>query len=80
MNELLKKIRLKDASAFTHIGKFHADDVFSSALLLYLNPEITILRVVFTDLCPIRFELFYFAMLLSLYLLQLSFFQGQLSL
>ena len=44
MNELLKKIRLKDASAFTHSGKFHADDVFSSALLLYLNPEITILR------------------------------------
>ena len=41
MNELLKKIRLKDASAFTHSGKFHADDVFSSALLLYLNPEIT---------------------------------------
>ena len=40
MNELLKKIRLKDASAFTHSGKFHADDVFSSALLLYLNPEI----------------------------------------
>ncbi len=30
--------------AFTHSGKFHADDVFSSALLLYLNPEITILR------------------------------------
>ena len=44
MNELLKKIRLIDASAFTHSGKFHADDVFSSALLLYLNPEITILR------------------------------------
>ena len=44
MNELLKKIRLKDASTFTHSGKFHADDVFSSALLLYLNPEITILR------------------------------------
>ena len=32
------------ASAFTHSGKFHADDVFSSALLLYLNPEITITR------------------------------------
>ena len=37
-------IRQKDASAFTHSGKFHADDVFSSALLLYLNPEITITR------------------------------------
>ena len=44
MNELLKKIRLKDASAFTHSGKFHADDVFSAALLLYLNPEIMITR------------------------------------
>lgn len=31
-------------SAFTHSGKFHADDVFSAALLTYLNPEITIAR------------------------------------
>lgn len=31
-------------SAFTHSGKFHADDVFSAALLTYLNPEITITR------------------------------------
>lgn len=30
--------------AFTHAGKFHADDVFSSALLRYLNPEIEIIR------------------------------------
>ena len=30
--------------AFTHAGAFHADDVFSSALLLLLNPEITIER------------------------------------
>ena len=44
MNELLEKIRKKDARAFTHSGKFHADDVFSAALLLYLNPEITITR------------------------------------
>ena len=44
MNQLLKMIRQKDASAFTHSGKFHADDVFSSALLLYLNTEITITR------------------------------------
>ena len=44
MNQLLEMIRQKDASAFTHSGKFHADDVLSSALLLYLNPEITITR------------------------------------
>lgn len=44
MNQLLEMIRQKDASAFTHSGKFHADDVFSSALLLYLNPEISITR------------------------------------
>lgn len=44
MNDLLNKIRTQTATAFTHSGKFHADDVFSSALLLYLNPEITILR------------------------------------
>ena len=44
MNQLLEMIRQKDASAFTHSGKFHADDVFLSALLLYLNPEITITR------------------------------------
>lgn len=30
--------------AFTHAGKFHADDVFSAALLRYLNPDIEILR------------------------------------
>ena len=28
--------------AITHNGRFHTDDVFSAALLLYLNPEITI--------------------------------------
>lgn len=43
-NTLLQQITRKDAKAFTHSGKFHADDVFSSALLLYLNPEITITR------------------------------------
>ena len=41
---LLNNIRQKDAKAFTHGGKFHADDIFSSALLLYLNPEIQITR------------------------------------
>lgn len=44
MNTLLKQITRKDAKAFTHGGKFHADDVFSAALLLYLNPEIQISR------------------------------------
>ena len=44
MNNLLDKIHQQNATAFTHSGKFHADDVFSSALLLYLNPEITITR------------------------------------
>lgn len=31
-------------NAFTHSGKFHSDDVFSSALLTYLNPNIIIER------------------------------------
>lgn len=44
MNTLLEQITKKDAKAFTHGGKFHADDVFSAALLLYLNPEIQIAR------------------------------------
>lgn len=44
MNTLLEQITRKDAKAFTHGGKFHADDVFSAALLLYLNPEIQITR------------------------------------
>lgn len=30
--------------AFTHGGKFHADDVFAAALLRYLNPDIVIER------------------------------------
>ena len=42
--ELLEEIKKKDAKAFTHGEKFHADDVFSSALLLYINPEIVISR------------------------------------
>ena len=44
MNNLLYQIHRPGASAFTHSGKFHADDVFSAALLLYLNPEIMIKR------------------------------------
>lgn len=42
MTELMRQIRKQGAEAFTHSGKFHADDVFSVALLLYLNPEIQI--------------------------------------
>ena len=42
--ELLEEIKKKDAKAFTHGGKFHAEDEFSSALLLYINPEIVISR------------------------------------
>lgn len=30
--------------AFTHGGKFHSDDVFSAALLTYLNPDIELTR------------------------------------
>lgn len=30
--------------AFTHGGKFHSDDVFSAALLMYMNPDIVIER------------------------------------
>lgn len=41
---LLEEIKKTNACAFTHGGKFHADDVFSSALLLYINPEIYITR------------------------------------
>ena len=41
MNELMEQIKKKDARAFTHGGKFHADDVFSAALLFYINPDFT---------------------------------------
>ena len=41
---LLEEIKKPNVCAFTHGGKFHADDVFSSALLLYINPEIHITR------------------------------------
>lgn len=44
MTELLNQIQAPGAKALTHSGKFHADDVFSAALLLYLNPEIEIAR------------------------------------
>lgn len=31
--------------AITHMGRFHADDVFSAALLKIMNPEIEIIRI-----------------------------------
>ena len=37
MNENVEK-------GFTHGGIFHADDVFSAALLLHFNPKLTIQR------------------------------------
>ena len=46
MNTLLEQIKMQDAAAFTHGGKFHADDVFSSALLLSQSPvEIKFLKI-----------------------------------
>lgn len=44
MSELLQQLKQKNITAFTHSGKFHADDVFSAALLHYINPEIMITR------------------------------------
>lgn len=41
---LLEMIQKENAAAFTHGGKFHADDVFSAALLLHFNPKLTIQR------------------------------------
>ena len=41
---LLEQIQKEHAAAFTHSGKFHADDVFSAALLLHFNPQLTIQR------------------------------------
>ena len=40
---MIKEIKVADM-AFTHTGKFHCDDVFSAALLTYLNPNIKIIR------------------------------------
>ncbi len=38
MSRLIEQIKQKDACAFTHGGKFHADDVFSSALAFVYKP------------------------------------------
>ncbi len=40
MNTDITKIN----KAFTHAGCFHADDVFATALLLYLNPNMEVVR------------------------------------
>ena len=37
------------ANGFTHAGKFHADDVFATALLQIIRPDIRITR---GALCP----------------------------
>lgn len=42
VNELLNVKR-----AVTHMGKFHADDVFSTALIKMINPEIEVSRVAY---------------------------------
>ena len=43
-------VRIPD-KGFTHGGKFHADDVFSAALLRYLNPNIVIQRGFAVQMC-----------------------------
>ena len=46
---LLEQIQKEHAAAFTHGGKFHADDVFSAALLLHFNPRLTICLLYTSD-------------------------------
>lgn len=43
MDKLIDRIR-EEKEAFTHSGRFHADDVFSAALLRYINSDIRIIR------------------------------------
>jgi len=54
-----KKIKNIPDKALTHGGRFHADDVFSAALLTYLNPDIVIERgtVVPDDYSGIVFDI-----------------------
>lgn len=40
----IKKIK-KSHNIITHNGKFHADDVYSTALLKYINPNLKVIRV-----------------------------------
>lgn len=42
--DIIRTNTKEHAAAFTHGGKFHADDVFSAALLLHFNPQLTIQR------------------------------------
>ena len=45
MHERMRRIPMKiPANGFTHAGKFHADDVFATALLQILRPDIKITR------------------------------------
>ena len=39
MNNLLNKIHQQNATAFTHSGKFHADDVFSRCVTTIFKPR-----------------------------------------
>lgn len=45
MQESWKEYINTQSIAVTHAGKFHADDVFSAALLRYVNPAIKVVRV-----------------------------------
>ena len=45
------------STVYTHAGKFHADDVFSTALLRLLRPELKVIR---TTALPENFEGFAF--------------------
>lgn len=45
------------STVYTHAGKFHADDVFSTALLRLLRPELKVIR---TAALPENFEGFAF--------------------
>lgn len=44
MKNLYQRLADQNISGFTHSGKFHADDVFSTALLQYFYPEMMITR------------------------------------
>lgn len=57
-NELTEKIRNTER-VFTHSGKFHADDVFSYALLRMINPKLQVQRgnVVPQDFSGIVFDI-----------------------
>lgn len=45
MEATWKDYLITQSTAVTHAGKFHADDVFSTALLRYVNPTLKVIRV-----------------------------------